>query len=155
MEAEGLVTHTAAGGRKTYEITPAGRAELADRAGELAALESDIHASVQDLAGLAMEIQDEVRGSARDIKRELREAARNARQRWQAPAPWQQRRPASEPSVPEAEAGRQLERRAAELAGDVRRLVRRSGVAPDAIRAAAAAIDAATAEIRRLLKPEG
>ena len=46
LEAEGLVSHTAAGGRKTYDITDAGRAELRQRAGELTALESDIAASV-------------------------------------------------------------------------------------------------------------
>ncbi|WP_213452512.1 PadR family transcriptional regulator [Rhizomonospora bruguierae] len=153
MEAEGLVTHTAAGGRKTYEITDAGRAELAERAGELAALESDIHASVQDLAGLAMEIQDEVRGSARDVKRELREAARNARQRWQPPVPpWQQRREPVPSLPPEAEAGLRLERRAAELAGDVRRLVRRQGVMPEALRAAMEAVEVAAVEIRRLIE---
>src|SRR4029450_2765547 len=32
MEADGLITHTAAGGRKVYDITDAGRAELAGRA---------------------------------------------------------------------------------------------------------------------------
>ena len=36
MEADGLITHTAAGGRKVYEITDAGRAELRRAAGELA-----------------------------------------------------------------------------------------------------------------------
>ena len=79
MEAEGQVTHTAAGGRKVYEITESGRAELRQRADELAALESDIKASVADLSGLASEIQQEVRGSVRDLKRELREASRQAR----------------------------------------------------------------------------
>src|SRR5918998_5357982 len=79
METEGLVSHTAAGGRKVYEITDAGRAELRQRAGELAALESDIRASVEDLATLANEIQDEVRGSVRDLKRELNQATRETR----------------------------------------------------------------------------
>ncbi|MFD0786057.1 PadR family transcriptional regulator, partial [Micromonospora azadirachtae] len=88
LEAEGLVTHTAAGGRKTYEITEAGRAELRQRADELAALESDIAASVEDLSALAGEIRNEVRGSVRDLKRELREATRQTKQerrpRWEA-----------------------------------------------------------------------
>ncbi|MEE3918445.1 PadR family transcriptional regulator [Micromonospora sp. BRA006-A] len=47
LEAEGLVTHTAAGGRKVYEITEAGRAEL-QRADELSTLENDIGAAVED-----------------------------------------------------------------------------------------------------------
>ncbi|HEY0700691.1 MAG TPA: PadR family transcriptional regulator, partial [Micromonospora sp.] len=67
MEAEGLVTHTAVAGRKVYEITGAGRAELRQRAGELATLEQDIAASVADLAGLAGQIENEVRDSARDL----------------------------------------------------------------------------------------
>jgi len=79
MEADGLVSHTQAGGRKVYEITGAGQAELAARAGELAALESEINASVADLSTLANEVEQGVRGSVRDIKRELREATREAR----------------------------------------------------------------------------
>jgi len=79
LEAEGLVGHTASGGRKVYEITDAGREELAERADELAALESEIHASVADLSTLAQDIEREVSGSVRDIKRELREATRQAR----------------------------------------------------------------------------
>jgi DNA-binding PadR family transcriptional regulator len=51
LEADGQVTRTAAGGRKVYTLTEAGRAELRDRSLELAALESDILARVQDLAG--------------------------------------------------------------------------------------------------------
>ena len=86
MEAEGLVAHTAAGGRKIYEITDAGRAELRQRASEVAALESDIRASVEDLASLAGEIQSEVHGSIRELQRELREATRQTRRgRWEAP----------------------------------------------------------------------
>src|SRR4029450_8862601 len=45
MEADGLITHTATGGRKVYDITDAGRAELAGRAAELARLETEIHES--------------------------------------------------------------------------------------------------------------
>src|SRR5215475_12968891 len=87
LENEGLVTHTAAGGRKVYEITDAGRAELAARQDELAELEAEIHASVADLTTLASDIDREVSGSVRDIKQELREATRQARS---APRqPWQ------------------------------------------------------------------
>src|SRR3954452_24127856 len=41
MEADGLITHTASGGRKVYAITDAGRRELTQRAGELAQLETE------------------------------------------------------------------------------------------------------------------
>ena len=72
LELDGQVSHTAAGGRKVYEITESGRAELRQRAGELAVLESDIRAEVRDLTALASGIRSEVHGSARDLKEELR-----------------------------------------------------------------------------------
>ena len=120
METEGLVTHTAAGGRKIYQITDAGRAELTSRAGELAALESEIHASVADLSSLANDIEREVRGSVLDIKRELREATRDAGA-VHRPPPWSSRRssPAAESGSsesPREPAVTDLERAVAELA---------------------------------------
>ncbi|MET8245725.1 helix-turn-helix transcriptional regulator [Streptomyces sp. NPDC005202] len=77
LEAEGLVTHTTEGGRKVYAITDAGRAELADRSGELADLELEIRESVAELAA---EIRADVRGAAGDLRREMRAAASEARQ---------------------------------------------------------------------------
>jgi DNA-binding PadR family transcriptional regulator len=79
LENEGQVTHTAVGGRKVYDITDTGRAELAARQAEMAELESEIQSSVADLSTLANNIQREVSGSVRDIKRELRAATRHAR----------------------------------------------------------------------------
>ncbi|MER0246263.1 helix-turn-helix transcriptional regulator, partial [Streptomyces sp. HSW2009] len=76
LEAEGLVTHTTEGGRKVYSLTDAGRAELADRGGELADLELEIRESVAELAA---EIRADVRGSASDLRRHMREAAAQAR----------------------------------------------------------------------------
>ncbi len=113
LEVEGQVTHTAAGGRKVYEITESGRAELHQRASELSTLESDIRASVADLSGLANEIQQEVRGSMRDLKRELREASRQARR-----TEW---RP---PTSPYPDAAAELDRRLGDFAAQVRGLVR-------------------------------
>lgn len=75
LEAEGLVTHATEGGRKVYSITEAGRAELADRVGELADLELEIRDSVSELAA---EIRDDVRGAAGDLRREMRAAAASA-----------------------------------------------------------------------------
>ncbi|MFC3575660.1 helix-turn-helix transcriptional regulator [Streptomyces yaanensis] len=76
LEAEGLVTHTTEGGRKVYAITDAGRAELADRSGELADLELEIGESVAELAA---EIRADVRGAAGDLRREMRAAVSEAR----------------------------------------------------------------------------
>ncbi|MEV0991364.1 helix-turn-helix transcriptional regulator [Streptomyces sp. NPDC049949] len=72
LEAEGLVTYATEGGRKVYSITDAGRAELADRGGELADLELEIRDSVSELAA---EIRDDVRGAAGALRREMRAAA--------------------------------------------------------------------------------
>ncbi|MER7462103.1 helix-turn-helix transcriptional regulator [Streptomyces sp. NPDC097981] len=72
LEAEGLVTCANEGGRKVYSITEAGRAELADRGGELADLELEIRESVSELAA---EIRDDVRGAAGALRREMRAAA--------------------------------------------------------------------------------
>jgi DNA-binding PadR family transcriptional regulator len=155
MEAEGLVAHTAAGGRKVYEITDAGRAELRQRAGELDALESDIRASVEDLTSLANEIQDEVRGSVRDLKRELSEATRETRRgrreyRWEfqcgaAPPP--------PPSAPAAEdAVEELQKRIDEFAKEVRELVRTARLTETQARAATRALDATLTALRRLFR---
>lgn len=76
LEAEGLVEHQVSEGRKIYRITDAGRAELADRQGDLDDLEQEIAGSVRDLA---TEIQSEVRGSVKDLQAELKAAARDVR----------------------------------------------------------------------------
>lgn len=145
LEAEGLVTHAAAGGRKVYEITDAGRAELRARSAELAELESDIRASVEDLAGLANEIQQEVRGSIRDLKRELREATKEtsrggyvAHPRWEPPPP--------------APATDLLERQLVEFTTELRRLFRGVTVDETAVRAVRHAFDTALTELRRVLR---
>ncbi len=147
LEVEGLVTHAASGGRKVYEITDAGRAELRARSAELAALESDIRASVEDLAGLANEIQHEVRGSLRDLKRELREATKaTSAGRYTAPA-----RPRWAP--PPAPAGADLlEARLAEFTAELRRLVRGVTVDETTVRAVGQALDTTLAELRRILR---
>jgi DNA-binding PadR family transcriptional regulator len=141
LEAEGLVSHAAAGGRKVYEITESGRRELTQRAGELAELERDIHASVADLSTLATEIDQQVSGSVRDIKRELRDAAHQART---------PRRPAWAPSPPPAAA--ELERAVGQLSAEIRRLVRRPGLDRTRLHAATTVVTGALAELRRILE---
>jgi DNA-binding PadR family transcriptional regulator len=142
LEVEGLVTHTAAGGRKVYEITGAGRAELSQRAAEVADLEREIHDSLADLTSLATEIEQQVSGSARDIRRELREAARETR------VPSGRGRPWADPGPRPGE----LEHAVDQLREEVRRLVRRPGVGQGDLRAATAVVTGALAEVRRLLR---
>ncbi|MEU4716270.1 PadR family transcriptional regulator [Micromonospora purpureochromogenes] len=147
LEVEGLVTHTAAGGRKVYEITEAGRAELRQRADELATLEADITASVQDLSTLAGEIQTEVRGSVRDLKRELREAARQTRQaRWDRPVPPPAPAPAASPLLTE------FDQRLAAFTMEVGGLVRAHRLSDNQLRTAIRVLDGALDGLRRLLR---
>jgi DNA-binding PadR family transcriptional regulator len=164
MEVDGLVTHTAAGGRKVYEITDAGRSELAARATELASLEREIHESVADLSTLASEVEQGVRGSVRDIKRELRQASREARSGSWRPATHAWPPPPSSPSAPsplapspsapspESGPATDLEHHAAQLLTEVRRLVRGNRVSPEVMRTAVVVVDTALDQIRRLLR---
>jgi DNA-binding PadR family transcriptional regulator len=150
MEAEGLVGHTAAGGRKVYRITDAGRGELAARADELAALETEIHASVADLSSLANDIEREVRGSVRDIKRELRDAAGHARTT--SRAPWSSPRTFPAEGADRGPALADLERMLGDLTGEVKRMARNRGVGEADLRAASAVVASALTELRRLLR---
>jgi DNA-binding PadR family transcriptional regulator len=159
MEVEGLVSHTAAGGRKVYEITDAGRAELRQRAGELAALESDIRASVEDLATLANEIQDEVRGSVRDLKRELKEATRETREARRGGGrdyQWEfQRAGASSSARADPASGDaldELDKRIDAFAAEVRQLVRNARLTEGQARTATRVLDASLATLRRLFR---
>jgi|SRR5689334_15953075 len=168
MEQDGLVSHTQAGGRKVYEITDAGRAELAARAGELAALESEIDASVADLSTLANEVEQGVRGSVRDIKRELREATREAKQARSARTPqrdwWSYAvPPTGPPSAPPAPpptpprparpngSATELEQKASQLLDEVRRLARTNKASAETMRATLVVLDGALDQVRRLL----
>ena len=141
LEADGLVAHTAAGGRKVYEITDAGRAELAARAGELTALESEIHNSAADLAALAEQVEAGVRGSVRDLKRELRQSRYEARTA--PPAPAGQGFPPAEATVV---------RKATELATDVTRMVALRRASADDLRLAATVLDSVRDQLRQVLR---
>ncbi|MBY8873465.1 PadR family transcriptional regulator [Micromonospora sp. PLK6-60] len=150
LEAEGLVEHTAAGGRKVYRITDAGRAELHQRSGEVTALESDITASIEDLSGLAGEIQNEVRGSVRDLKQELREATRQTRRAgWTPPS-----HPAAPRPQPAADAPLlgEFDQKLAAFTVEVSALVRARGLTDSQLRTAIRLLDGALDGLRRLLR---
>jgi DNA-binding PadR family transcriptional regulator len=65
LEEEGLVTKTVDGRKTVYEITEAGSAEVAARAGDLEGIEAGLTDSVRLIA-------DEVRGSMREAMKSLR-----------------------------------------------------------------------------------
>ncbi len=78
LEDEGLVRRSARGRKATYELTPAGRAELAARRADLAELEDGI---AETIRSRAQEVRDGVQGSVRGLRAELAAAAQNARSR--------------------------------------------------------------------------
>ncbi|GAB3954463.1 PadR family transcriptional regulator [Micromonospora vulcania] len=150
LEAEGLVSHTAAGGRKTYGITDAGRDELRQRAGELSTLEADIAASVADLSSLAGEIRSEVSGSMRDLKRELSEAARQTRRtRWEPPPPPPRPAPGAGPRAALLD---ELDQRLSAFTVEVGRLARARQFSDGQLRTAIRLLDGALDGLRRLLR---
>jgi DNA-binding PadR family transcriptional regulator len=76
LEEEGLVERSDEGRKAMYFITERGRAEVRDRALDLADLQQDLDHSVRELAN---EVRQRVHGSATDLREELREAAKQAR----------------------------------------------------------------------------
>ena len=76
LEEEGLVERTDDGRKATYQITDAGRREVAAREFDLADLQQDLDHSVSELA---QEVRQRVHGSAKDLRAELKEAAKQAR----------------------------------------------------------------------------
>lgn len=76
LEEEGLVTKVADGRKTVYEITEAGRAELAARQSELDGIENDVTDSVRRLAE---EVRSSVNDAMRSLRAELAAAAREAR----------------------------------------------------------------------------
>ncbi|MDG4823080.1 PadR family transcriptional regulator [Asanoa sp. WMMD1127] len=142
MESEGLVTHTAAGGRKTYSISDSGRTELRQRSGELADLEQDINASVADLAA---DIQAQVHGSTRDLKKELREAARKTRR-----SAWVFDVQLGGGGHPSGDVRDEFDRRLVAFTDEVRAIVRRGRFSDDQLRTASRLLDGVLDGLRRL-----
>jgi len=155
MEADGLITHTASGGRKVYDITDAGRAELAGRADELARLETEIHASVADLTALAQEVEEGVRGSVRDLKRELRQAQRDVGSTIRDEARhWQGTFAAGARPAGEGDTGpaAEVQRKAAGLAAEVQRLVGLGRATAEDLRVASTVLDSVREQLRHILR---
>ena len=77
LEEEGLVTKTSDGRKTVYEITEAGRAELAARAGELDGIEDQLTDSVRRIAD---EVRTGVTAAMKSLRADLASAAREAKQ---------------------------------------------------------------------------
>ena len=77
LEEEGLVTKTSDGRKTVYEITEAGRTELAARAGELDGIEDQLTDSVRRIAD---EVRSGVTAAMKSLRADLASAAREAKQ---------------------------------------------------------------------------
>ena len=76
LEEEGLVTKSTDGRKTVYEITDAGRAELAARADELGAIENEVTDSIRLLAD---EVRSGVNQAMKSLRADLASAARQAK----------------------------------------------------------------------------
>lgn len=80
LEEEGLVRRADDGRRATYTLTDAGRAELDERRGDLAAIEVDVAESVRALAaGVRHDVRDSMAGLRADLAAAAQEARASAR----------------------------------------------------------------------------
>ena len=87
LEAEGLVTHQVSEGRKVYQITDAGRAELGARQGDLDDLEQEIAQFITQVVEVAarngigdlVSLLDRVRSDGFERLLEVPRAARDGR----------------------------------------------------------------------------
>ena len=119
LEEEGLVERSDEGRKEVYRITEAGRAEVAARADDLAALETDLDHSVRELAE---QVRSRVSSQSSDLRSELREAARQARST-ATPAGGPEAWRSSAPSVRQ-----EVESAVAELREEARRAWRQHGL---------------------------
>mgnify|MGYP001045787038 CR=1 FL=1 len=121
LEEEGLVTKSVDGRKTVYEITEAGRAEVAARAHELEGIEAGLADSVRLIA-------EEVRGSVREAMKSLRAdlAASAQSERDQAESDRARARASSSTSASDDSraASREQLRRAEALVGEFRATVR-------------------------------
>lgn len=148
LEEEGLVTKSVDGRKTVYEITQAGRAEVASRAGDLEGIEAGLTDSVRLIA-------DEVRGSVREAMKSLRaDLAASARDERESDPP------PSQSVDPRVRSRQELQRADAivndfrgRLRAELRTHVARGGaLEASVVDGLAAAVDSAMNDIRSALR---
>jgi len=147
LEEEGLVTKTAGDRKTVYEITDAGRAELAARADDLANIESEVTDSVRRLA-------DEVRTGVTEAMKSLRaDLASAARQKPPEPQkPTADARPTGDANLALREADMVLNEFRQQLRADLRRQAYRSTMPVGTVPELRRQLDAVRASIRDSLR---
>ena len=148
LEEEGLVTKRAEGRKSVYEITEAGRAEVAARTEDIAGIEAGLADSVRLIAD---EVRSSVRAAMKSLRADLAAAATAERSGARAAEPGDDPRTRSREQLHRAEAiiadfrGR--------VRGDLRTHVARGGeLAASVVDDLATALDNAAREITRALR---
>ena len=150
LEEEGLVTRVDEGRKGMYALTDAGRAELAERRGDLAALEENLAESVR---ALAAQVRDEVRGAMAGLRADLAAAAQQARASAMPPPATHDRRAASR--IRRAEAEGLLQQFRDEVRADLRRADALGDVPPLTVDTVRTVLSSARTAIRATLNGQG
>ncbi|MER7797395.1 PadR family transcriptional regulator [Microbacterium sp. NPDC096154] len=150
LEEEGLVTKTTDGRKTVYEITEAGRAELAARADDLDGIEAGLADTVRLIA-------DEVRANVREAMRSLRADLAAAATEAPRPQPGPASGAASDAKVAAREQLQRAEAAVADFRGRVRSELRthvaRGGALPaSTVDALQSALDAAASSLTEALR---
>lgn len=147
LEEEGLVTKRVEGRKTVYEITEAGRAEVAARADDFAGIEADLADSVRLIA-------EQVRGSVREAMKSLKAdlAAAAAAERETAPDPQSTSDPRARTREQVHRADVALTEFRARVRTDLRSHAARGGeVTTGVVDELTTALDAAASALRRAL----
>lgn len=148
LEEEGLVSRSDGDRRSTYDLTDAGRRELEERRGDLAALEEDIADTVRQRAE---RVREDVRGSMSGLRAELAAAAQEARAGATAhTGPVRDARSTSHAHYAEADA--LLRRFRDELRAELRRADASSRVEPLTVETLRTVLDSALGAVRQTLR---
>lgn len=148
LEEEGLVTKTVDGRKTIYEITDAGRSEVASRSGDLEGIEAGLTDSVRLIA-------EEVRGSVREAMKSLRAdlaaAARDEREFVPQPSRGDDPRLHSREQLQRADQA--VNEFRAQMRSDLRSYVARGGaLAADVIDELVTKLDDAARQVTRALR---
>lgn len=154
LEEEGLVSKSADGRMTVYAITDAGRAELAEREGDLAGIEEGLADSVRLIAS---EVRQSVQDAMRSLRADLAAAAQQDRATATSPGAAAS---ASRPADPKIAAREQLHRADAAVNGfradvraDLRTHVARGGeLAASVVDELERAMEDAAAAVKRALR---
>lgn len=146
LEDEGLVRRSDEGRKGTYALTDAGRRELANRRGDLAALEEGLAETVRDLAA---QVRADVRGSMDVLRADLAAAAQQARASTVPPGVDEAR---SASHARRAEVEGMLRRFRDELRADLRAADARDGLEQLTVDTVRTVLDSALTAVRATLR---